>query len=63
MRVRNRHQLTVALDLTVSTFNHHAELWPLGEVFEIEANVVRLGEVIQIAWVEVEEVFWRHGPY
>ena len=58
-----RTKLTVGFDLTVVAFDYFAEMWPLGEVFQIEADVVRLGEVIKIAWVEFQEVHGRHRPY
>ena len=37
-----------------------AHIWPLGQVFEIVADVVRLGERVEIAVTELEQVHGLH---
>lgn len=53
---------TVALDFAVRALNDLAEVRPFGQVVEIEADVVGLGERVEIALVELEEVHRRHRP-
>lgn len=51
---------TVCFDLPTFAFDDFAELRPLCEVLEVEADVVGFRQVVQIAWVEVEQVQRRH---
>lgn len=53
--------LTVCFDLPVVPFDDLAQLRPAGEIFEVESDIVRLGEIVQVAGVELEEVHRRHG--
>lgn len=43
---------TVAVDLPCLVLDHFAQLWPFGEVFEVEPDVVCLGEMVEITWIE-----------
>jgi hypothetical protein len=51
---------TVALNLTIVTFYNAAEVGPFRKIFEIKCHIIRFGEVIQVAGIEVEEVHGRH---
>jgi hypothetical protein len=55
--------LTVRFNLTSLTFDDFAKRWPFGEVFEVEADVVSFCEVVEVAWIETQQVHGRHGPY
>jgi hypothetical protein len=44
------------------TFNHTAEMRPFGEVLQVKCDVVGLGEVVEVAGIEIEEVHGRHWP-
>lgn len=57
-----RNSRTVAFNLAMAVFEHHAQLWPAHEIVEVEADVVSLCEVVQVAFVEVEQVHGLHGP-
>lgn len=53
--------LTVCFDLPIVPFDNLAQLRPTGEIFEVESDIVRLSEIVQVAGVELEEVHRRHG--
>ena len=53
--------LTVRFDLPVVAFNDLAQLGPFGEVLEVEADVVCFGQVVEITWIELEEICACHG--
>ena len=53
---------TVSLNLPVQALDHLAQLGPFRQVLEVEADVVRLGEVVEVGRGEVEEVVGPHGP-
>ena len=53
---------TIGLDLAVLVLDDFAESWPFGEVLKIEADVVGLSEVVEVARVELEQIHRRHGP-
>ena len=45
---------TVRFYLSILPFDHFAQLWPFGEVFQVEAYVVGLCEMVEIARIEFE---------
>lgn len=47
--------------MSVGAFNYFAQVRPFGKVLEIEANVVRFRQVVEVAWVEFEQVHGAHG--
>ncbi len=51
-----RAEHTVAFYLAIVAFNDLAEMWPFGEVFQVETNVIGLGQVIKVAGVEFEQI-------
>lgn len=55
--------LTVGFYLACWPFDDFAEMGPFGEVFEVEADVVCLCQVVEVAGVEFEEVHGVHGAY
>lgn len=55
--------LTIRFNLPILIFIDFAEGRPLGEVFEVEPNVVGFGQMIEVAWVEVKEIHGCHGAY
>ena len=52
---------TVTFNLPVQALDHLAQLGPFRQVLEVEADVVRLGEVVEVGRGEVEEVVGTHG--
>lgn len=52
---------TVSFNLAVGAFDDFAQMWPFCKVFEVEADVVGLSQVVQIARIELEQVHRSHG--
>lgn len=52
---------TVSFNLAVGAFDDFAQMWPFCKVFEVEADVVGLSQVVQIARIELEQVHGSHG--
>ena len=44
---------TVSFYLPVGAFDDFAELWPFGEVFEVEGDAVGFCQVVEVAGVKV----------
>lgn len=42
--------------------NNPTQMRPFRQVFKVKSSIVRFGEVIEIASVEIEEVHGCHGP-
>jgi hypothetical protein len=57
---RSIRKRTVALNLSVVTFNDAAEVRPSGQIIEVEFDIICLRKVVQIACVEVEEIHCCH---
>ena len=53
---------TIGFNLAIGALNNFTQLWPPGEVLQIEANVVCFSEVVQVARIELEQIHWGHRP-
>lgn len=51
---------TVSFYFSVQALDDLAQLWPFGQVLEVKANVVRLGEVVEVGGGEFEEIIGSH---
>ena len=56
-------KLTVGFYFSAIALDNFTQVRPACEVLQIEADVVRLGQVVEIAGVESEQVRRGHGPY
>ena len=56
-------KLTVSFDLATRTFNDFAKLRPFGEVFQVEADIIRFRQVVEVTRVDLQKIHWRHRPY
>lgn len=57
-----REEPTVGVDLTPLTLGNGKERGPAREVGEVEADVIILGEGVEVGMVEFEEVERVEGP-
>ena len=53
---------TICFNLTTVAFYDFAQLGPFRKVFKVEADIVGFCQVIEVAWVEFQEISWRHRP-
>ena len=51
---------TVSFYLSILSFDNFTQLWPFREILEVEAYVIGLGEVIEIARIELEQIGRGH---
>lgn len=51
---------TVTFDGAVLTLDYSAQMWPFGQVLEVEGHVVSFGERIEIGGGEAEDVHGLH---
>lgn len=56
-------RLTVRLDLPTFGLNYPAQVWPFRQVLKVKADIVSFCERIEIASVEVEQVFGLHHTH
>lgn len=54
--------LTICCNLSALIFDDLTKLRPLGEVLEVETNVIGLRQMIKVTWIEFEHVCRRHRP-
>lgn len=56
-------QHTVSHDAGIVVLDHTKQRWPLGEVVEVESQIIILRQRVQVGQVQVQQVQRGHAPY
>ena len=53
---------TVSFNLAIGALDYFAQLWPPSKVLQVEANIIGLGQVVQVTRVKLQQIHWSHRP-